>query len=303
MGHNRRQHHNSPVGSVTSRAIGTTCVSKANTHQPQLLAILPKCITLLSPFKQNVEKKVGPATTCPRSVLSQRKTDRDMRERCVCGHILQQGEHPPAPASRPPPHFLTPSISLKQKEEEEEDRANYYMAPCLFFLKERQAGKGERDVSACGQLLHVALWSILVLLKERQRGLGERRRGVCGQAPFVSLLKERQSGLGETYGVDAQLLHVALYSFFVLLTERQTVLGERRGGGWPNSYMCPPPCVSLLKEKQAGLGKTYGVGGQLLHVAIHSVLSLLKESQTGLGGRERRGWVINSCMCPPLCPF
>ena len=57
---------------------------------------------------------------------------------------------------------------------------------------------------------------------------------------FVSILKERQTGLGETYGVDGQLLHVALLPLFVP-SDRKTDRSRRAKGRWmANSYMWPP---------------------------------------------------------------
>ena len=182
----------------------------------------------------------------PLCVHSERKTDRARRDiwggwpTPTCGHLL----------------LFVPSDRKTDRARREKGRwaANSYMWPLMCpFLKERQTGLGKTYGVDC-QLIHVAIHSFLSLLKESQTGLEEREGWVGDQLlhvpPFVPLLEERQTGLGDAYGLDGQLLHVALYSFLILLSERQTGLGEREGEVGGQLLQVAPFCVPSGKDRQ-----------------------------------------------------
>ena len=130
--------------------------------------------------------------------------------------------------------------------------------PFWFLLKEKQTSIGEREGEKKGRwVANSYMWHPFVSLMEEKTDRARRdiwggwSTPTCGPPLFLLILRERQTGLGETYGVDGQFLHVALYSFFDPPDRTQTARREN-GRCVANSCMLPR---SLFELKLAARGR------------------------------------------------
>ena len=169
------------------------------------------------------------------SVLSQRKTGRERRERERCECVW------PAPTCGPLVH---PGPSKRKTERARREKERGMWPGPLCVPSERKTIRARRDIwggcptPACGPLL-------LFCPSDRKTDSARRAKGrwVANSyrwPPFVSLLEKTDRDRRDIVGGWPTPTYGPLLLVF-LLKERETLLGERRGGGG-NSYMWPPVC-------------------------------------------------------------